>query len=1223
MYDEIRVPNSLKAKINEIYNQYQCADIMRCWIRFGCFSFAFIVLITLVLYFTDSYSYSNMWPIGIFFLVELAAFVLFVIRPIQKPVTRHQIALFIEENYPELENRLVSAVDFETRHEEGASAWMLEQFFQEADINAKRITFSKILDSELVTRLLLTSAAFIFLCGSVIVLFHHLWIPKFTSIQTATPELRPLYNLSVEPGNFRVRMGDNQTILGSSADNQSAAFLHFRSEGKEWLTINMDQSPSDGVYYYTFSNIQNDIQYNVQIGDRRSETFTIQTWIPPKLESIDIAYHYPEYLNKPPEEKPNIESISAIEGTRVDLTAWVNKPLLNAEMVFNASETITMQENTDISWTGSFILSESGRFSIALTDKEGNKSEFDPQFDITVQTDNPPKITLKFPKNDLETNALEEIPFEFEISDDFGIKEYGLLYEVAGEDRVYLPLHHKDQPENEVKAAHVLELETLNLQAGDLMTWAVWARDFKPDRNEFEELSDPFFIVIRPFRMLYEEAVSNAGTNQQQQQQQNQQGGQEQNALDQKEIIIATWNLRRDAQNLESEEFLEKRGKIIEAQQNLIENYTNPQSTPGEFAQIRVQLLEAMNQAVTHLESAELPAPSKSLGEAIIQAQKAYRLILKMKPDRTQVQQQLAGNNQGNQSRNQPDISELELDRQRNFYEEERRSQQQLERSEQALNQINDLARRQQSINEEISKLISENQKEQSPEELKRQLERLEQEERRNLERLDEMESELAMNDQRDSQTTEAMQRLNDVRQQMNQGLEQIQNNQLQEARVSGTRALNALDRMEEEFQQLSREGAAHQLAQLQEKMEEMIDQEQSILDQIEAIQQEMETPSLTLESNNDEKKQELLEAKEQLAEDFLETLSKANEIAERSRRSQGLLSRELGDWMRETSGRGIYEDINREKQMPLIRYGIWDSVKKQEEQILDKLQQTAADLNEVAQNIISSELEGMQLALNQLQNLMNTDQDNPSGNPSNPLSARAISGSTQSGQTNSASAGEESWEQTQNQQSGTPSSQNQNRQGNNPSGQNQANPSQQPNSSPVGSANQPNEESSQPPASSANNQREGNESGNRPYGGASGPGGSRRLSLNNRLLSPEAMRRFIESDYTEWRESLRNAEQLLPGDTPFREEISRIRENIDEMRRDFTRNRQAPKYDLFLENISTPLIKTAHELEQEINAILSKEEFAIVDEGNIPDQYQNQVAEYFKNLSEIGTTQE
>lgn len=112
-------------------------------------------------------------------------------------------------------------------------------------------------------------------------------------------------------------------------------------------------------------------------------------------------------------------------------------------------------------------------------------------------------------------------------------------------------------------------------------------------------------------------------------------------------------------------------------------------------------------------------------------------------------------------------------------------------------------------------------------------------------------------------------------------------------------------------------------------------------------------------------------------------------------------------------------------------------------------------------------------------------------------------------------------------------------------------------------------------------------------------------------------MRDFIERGYEDWLDELNDAESLLPQGTPVRTEVTRVRERIEMMRREWRARALAPQYDLFLEHTARPLAEAAEELQREIAKQLDAQEFLAVDEGQIPDRYRARVGEYFKRLSE------
>ena len=129
---------------------------------------------------------------------------------------------------------------------------------------------------------------------------------------------------------------------------------------------------------------------------------------------------------------------------------------------------------------------------------------------------------------------------------------------------------------------------------------------------------------------------------------------------------------------------------------------------------------------------------------------------------------------------------------------------------------------------------------------------------------------------------------------------------------------------------------------------------------------------------------------------------------------------------------------------------------------------------------------------------------------------------------------------------------------------------------------------------------------------------GSSRVDGSRNDFDPRgAMRDFVDRGYQDWLRDLRDAETLLPPGTQFRTEVTRIRERIEMFRRDWRARALAPQYDLFLEVVARPLEEAADRLQHEIEKSLSKTEFLLLDDCDIPDRYKERVANYFKRLSD------
>ena len=139
-------------------------------------------------------------------------------------------------------------------------------------------------------------------------------------------------------------------------------------------------------------------------------------------------------------------------------------------------------------------------------------------------------------------------------------------------------------------------------------------------------------------------------------------------------------------------------------------------------------------------------------------------------------------------------------------------------------------------------------------------------------------------------QRAELRQQLEEARRQMERSAEGLERGETQRARAAGRRAQESLQRAERELDQLSRGGLAQRLEQLGSGLD-------SLRMRQGAVAKESAVPG-----GDSAVKQEAL------AEDFARFMGEAGELAERS--GQDLVARKLGDWLRQTSREGIYEDM-------------------------------------------------------------------------------------------------------------------------------------------------------------------------------------------------------------------------------------------------------------------------------------------------------------------------
>ncbi len=594
------------------------------------------------------------------------------------------------------------------------------------------------------------------------------------------------------------------------------------------------------------------------------------------------------------------------------------------------------------------------------------------------------------------------------------------------------------------------------------------------------------------------------------------------------------------------------------------------------------RVLAAASEALDALRRAQWPDPAAELSEAIRHMQMAHRLMLQARPERSQVRQAMNSSRQGAAAQSQQrqnEIDQLEARRNRNFFEQERRVQQERESANQALSRLKELAERQKMMNDEIGKLVSELQErsERERQERQRQLESLREEARRALEQLDRIDRDLAANAPNDPRSRQSREALGQARRQMSQGLDGLERDQLQQARSAGARAMRDLAEAERSLEGLTREAAAERMRQLREKADELVQRQDSILERLRALQDRQERPgSLRSEENaRTRQREEVLNEKDELASQFQQTLEEASDLSNRAQTSQELFSRKLGDWLRETAAREILEQIQQSRE--LAEYGIWEPAQAMDQRLRQSLDEAREDLKRAEETLVADDMEGMRKALERLERLREGERRRLAQARQGQAPEDSTAPRQQNGRLSEQGRPEERQDRPEQQQ----------RQG-----------------------GQPAEERSQP--------AERQEALGQPREGAwdARGGGGWRQWLAPR--TDEEMREFWGREALEWSGALRDAQALLPSGAEARDRLARIEDELNRMRRQAREEGDGgPRFDLLQELVGYPLGTAAAWLERKIEEESGRQAFALTGEEDVPDRYRERVAEYYRQLAE------
>ena len=1183
--------------------------------------------------------------LGIFVISSLS---LWVRHRIHKEPIR-SVARRIEQEHPKLQAALITALDQEPDPKSGDYHILQTRVIREALENNLKEPW----DHPIHIQVFLTG---IMRFASLLVVgFAAFLMTKQAPVRTAQNGEAVVFKgeLKVEPGNDAIEKGDAVVITARFGNKvPTHVNLVIMPSNGQTKKMSMNKSMDDPLFGASLLSVEADTAYYVEFDDKESETYKLSVFEHPKLQQADAHLDYPDYTGEDDRTIKDTLRVSAVEGTTLDYEFHLNKPVTSATLKDRNGELIGLTADTTRSnvYTLSSILLNSTRYELNLEDADGRNNKTPPQIVVRVLTNQPPSLKFKFPSGDQRFSALEEVSLEGETWDDFGLKAHGIGYQVSGQEQVDLQLGEEAPAKKKVNLAHLLPLETMSLAPGDLISYYLWAEDIGPDGNIRRAYSDIFFGEIRPFEEIFRQGQPNAQQQQQQQQGQQQGNPATQLAELQKEIISATWNVRRtqsgsavsEKGHEDLEVVLTSQEEAITQAETLMEQITDPKSS-----ELLTQATESMEAAADSLYDAVHERSIPALTTALVHEQKAYQLILKAQPDESNVTQG-GGGGGGGGGRSQQQLNQLELTEEQDRYETQSQAQgmqdEQQNEALQNLNRLKELARRQEDLNERLQELqtaLNEADSEEEREEIERELKRLRDEQRRMLEDMDELNQRLAENQTPES--AESMQQLDQIREQAQRAAESIEEQEISDALAAGSRAQEGLEEMRDDFRQRNSSQFSDAMQDLRQRAREMSERQDELQQQLSQAQGANQRQTLGSSSQA----QEAMVMSEEQKEELSQIMEEIRRLSDESEDAEPLLSQQLSEAYRMTDQDQLEEMLETTRQ--LSRLNMMDKAAELEQRIHPEIESLEERIDRAAQSILGDGIEGLRRARNLLDELSEelnqeiaqaTGGQAPGQQPGEGQGSEAAPGEGQGqstdpqenqdptalaqGQGNQPGQGQGSGDsqtpgqgQGEGQGQGAGQGQGQNPDENeqlaqNEAGQEQGSGSGQGQGSGIGSGGgggdtpperqglrEGNSQGQSSLAQSWLNQDGGN-------GGGSGSGNG----------STDARAPLTGDGFREWSDQLREAEEMV--DVPeLQNEIASVRDRAQAVRRELRNEGKEPKWDLIQMEIEKPLYEIRKRINNELAKRLSKEAVVPIDRDPVPQQFSDLVRTYYETLGE------
>jgi hypothetical protein len=1136
-------------------------------------------------------------------------------QPDYKAVARH-----IERQNPDLKALLLAAIEQQPNKSDGQFGYMQDRVIGEAVRHATKHDWLQSISTK---KLFLAQLGGAFALTLIITTLLQLF-PSIPFLRVANLSVMSSrgYEVTISPGDTSVEAGSPVVIMARFGKRvPPKAVLLYGEPGGQFMQIPLTRNLDDPVFGGIIQQVNSNLLYYIEYADQRSRDYRISVYERPVLTRADAKIIFPSYTKLPEKVIKDTRQVSAVEGSEVILTFILNKAVAKAQLVPKEGgpqtrntafgepqgpgpELIVDDEHPNV-YTTSITATKNGRYELRLADAQGLTNELPQRFVIDVHKNLPPELRVVFPNRDVQASPLEELNLEAEVSDDYGVTACGLSYALAGNQGTDITLSPSPEANGQQQIQHLLELEELHARPDQLLTYYFWAEDVGPDGDIRRTSGDMYFTEVRHFEEIFQESQSSPDQQQQNQNQQGQQGNRqnEQLAQLQKQIISATWNIKRQVEQSGSiGDSKEDIGVVHQSQADVLEQARSASAQAEDPAASKT--LEAaarhMETSLEHLGGAVESEKATELTPALAAEQSAYQELLKLRQLEHQVGQSRSPNTSSGarSARSQQQLQQLELAQRDNRYETERlaQSQQQTAQREdlQVLNRLRDLARRQNDMSnklKEVQAALRQAQTEQQRQEIQRQLKRLREEQIEALRDIDELQQRMN-NPENRQRMADAAEQLDESRSRVRQSAEQIEQGMVSNAVTSTTRAQRQLEEMRDEFRRNTSGQFTEQMRDMRQQARQLDGRQKQIAEDIQK-QIDSDRKSLTDSGVN----RELADQMNRQKETVEELLEQMKDVSEQSETSEPLLSRKLYDTLRQTSSNNL--DRTLEVTSDMLRRNFLPQAQEMEQRAGKGIEELRKGVEDAADSVLGDEAESLRLAREQLDELIRQVDEEAAlhRTPNGGAGGRA-------GQDGEPNRPEGNQRQLADAQSETGRGQ-------------QGDPNRPANAQSRAGRGQRGDPNS--PAEMRENQQrrlaDGRRPGDRTGGNQANPaGGGGNLQGQWDQFDPNGP--LTGRDFRQWSDRLRDVEEML-NEPELRNDVARVRDRARAIRAEFTRHGKEPLWNLVTQQITHPLVELRNRISEELAKLESKEPMVPIDRDPVPGRYAELVRRYYENLGE------
>lgn len=335
--------------------------------------------------------------------------------------------------FPEIKDDLKNALQLiNIQNNKLYSTSLVEAAFESVYVKTKSIKFDSVIKFNS-----LKKPALKLLLLFIIAILFLLILPGFSNASSRLlqfdrefiPPAR--FILNVTPGNTEVTKGATiNIVITATGDNPlNVKLLSKDDEQTEFTEIKLNPD-SLNQFIYEVKSVRNSFNYYVQADEIKSDNYRIEVVDRPIIKTISFKITPPAYSKIPSFDQQDNGNITALIGSKVDISLTSTKNLSSALIEYEDSTQteLSAEKNTA---KGNIRINKEASYKILITDETGNSNQNPITYIIKPIYDELPTIELLSPGRDIPLGNDNRVPLFAKISDDFGFTKLLLQYRLV------------------------------------------------------------------------------------------------------------------------------------------------------------------------------------------------------------------------------------------------------------------------------------------------------------------------------------------------------------------------------------------------------------------------------------------------------------------------------------------------------------------------------------------------------------------------------------------------------------------------------------------------------------------------------------------------------------------------------------------------------------------------------------------------------------------------